>query len=215
VAGALLFAVLYLLAAYLYPGGSEFTPDATAFSWTENYWCNLLNNTAINGRVNVGRPYALIAMIVLALTLTSFWHLSALRLSTSRKSRPLIQVSGTLSMLILILLSSSYHDVVINLASVFGLIAFLKTMAELKRRKLTRLWCFGVFNLALVATNNILYYNTTWRLYLPVVQKVTFLTFLGWVCLVCWVMFRYLKRSTLPLLPEVEQPLTAASRNAG
>ena len=95
VSGTLLFAGLYLLAAYLYPGGSEFSPDATSFSWTENYWCNLLNKTAINGRHNVGRLYALIAMIVLALTLTSFWHLPALLLRTSRKSRLLIQVLGT------------------------------------------------------------------------------------------------------------------------
>ncbi len=214
VAGILLFAVLYLLAAYLYPGGSEFNPNATGFSWTENYWCNLLNKKAINGRHNIGRPYALMALAVLAFTLTLFWHLFALLLSTSRKSKLLIQVSGTLSMLIFILFSSAYHDIIINLSGLFGLIAFLKTMAELKRQRVTGIWYFGVLNLLLVAANNILYYNTTWRIHLPTVQKVTFLTFLSWMCLVCWFMFRYLKRSILLLLKEEEQRKTVASCNA-
>ncbi len=76
------------------------------------------------------------------------------------------------------------HDIVINVASLFGLIAVFGTFAGLRKLKWMSLFWLGIFNLMLVALNNILYYGNGLRLYLPLVQRVTFLFFLLWICLI-------------------------------
>lgn len=70
--GILLFILLYLLAALLYPGGSQVNSNSKGFSWLNNYWCNLLNYKAINGEYNAGRNAANFGMFILAATLSVF-----------------------------------------------------------------------------------------------------------------------------------------------
>jgi hypothetical protein len=70
--GTIVFVCLYLLAAAYYPGGSQADPNAKGFSWLNNYWCNLLNENAMNGQHNSARPMAVTAMAVLGLTLAGF-----------------------------------------------------------------------------------------------------------------------------------------------
>jgi hypothetical protein len=62
--GTLLFVVLYLVASSLYPGGSQVDKGSIGFSWTNNYWCNLLSGNAINGQPNPAKPYAISGMAV-------------------------------------------------------------------------------------------------------------------------------------------------------
>ena len=70
--GTVLFVVLYIIAAVLYPGGSQVDKNSVGFSWLNNYWCNLLNENAINGQHNPAKPVALAGMFILCLTLTFF-----------------------------------------------------------------------------------------------------------------------------------------------
>jgi hypothetical protein len=81
-------------------------------------------------------------------------------------------------------LFTSAHDLIVNIASLCGLVAMTGTFVGLYKSKWTRLFWLGIFNLALVALNNILYYGNDLKLYLPVVQKVSFLFFLVWICLI-------------------------------
>jgi len=75
--GTLLFTCLYFIATLFYPGGSQADKNSKGFSWTNNYWCNLLNENAMNGQHNAARPIAITAMLVLCTTLMIFWvHLS-------------------------------------------------------------------------------------------------------------------------------------------
>ena len=76
------------------------------------------------------------------------------------------------------------HDIIINIATVFGLIAVIGTFIGLLELKWTKLFWVGIFILPLVALNNFLYYKTGLLIYLPVVQKITFLYFLLWICLI-------------------------------
>ena len=68
--GIVLFACLYLVATFHYPGGTPFNKYYIGFSWTENYWCNLLNEQAINGQTNSTQPITCIAMTVPSLSIT-------------------------------------------------------------------------------------------------------------------------------------------------
>ncbi len=182
--GAVIFVCLYVVAAFYYPGGSQADAHAKGFSWAQNYWCNLLNKNAINGQPNPARPVALAAMFVLCITLAGFWYIIPQYTALPTRRRIALQAAGILSMATGMFLFTSLHDVIINIASFFGLVATVGTFMALLKLRWKRLFWLGIFNIALVALNNILYYGDELRLYLPVVQKITFLFFLLWVCLI-------------------------------
>lgn len=181
--GILLFISLYFVAAYYYPGGSQFDKNAVGFSWKNNYWCNLLNDNAINGMKNTAQPIAITAMVVLCIALSLFWWQFPGYTSLGKRYKLATQVCGMLAMATgLLLFSKINHDLVTNLASLFGLLAMTGTFTGLHKNKWTILFYFGLLNVALVAVNNFLYYNKELISYLPLVQKITFLTFLTWIC---------------------------------
>lgn len=188
--GAIIFCILYLVAAYRYPGGSQTDANNPGFSWTQNYWCNLLNETAINGQPNKSRPVAMIAMLVLAITLVYFWYFFPEQAGFNTASKRIIQGSGAAAMVTGLFMSGEFHDMIINLASLFGLVAIAGTFAGLYKLKWKYLLWFGILNLLLVALNNLLYYNEGWRFWLPLVQKITFFSFLLWISLISVGLYR-------------------------
>lgn len=181
--GTLLFIVLYIVATLLYPGGSQVDKNSVGFSWTNNYWCNLLNENAINGKRNPAKPIAMTGMFVLCLTLSFFWFLFPTHVNVSKKLKLVIQISGTLAMIIAFFLFTNInHDLITNLASGFGLIATVGIFVGLYKTKWFGLFAFGLLNILLVAINNYVYYRKGLIVYLPVIQKITFAAFLIWVC---------------------------------
>jgi len=178
--GSLLFIILYVIAALLYPGGSGADKTASGYSWTDNYWCNLLSEKAINGQSNAARPVAVTAMFILGLSFSTFWILFPALTHLKKYHKLLIQVGGTVCMLTsLLLLTSIDHDLAINTSSAFGFIAMVGTLIALYQLKLKWLFAIGLFDLLLVALNNYLYHSNE-MMYLPIVQKFSFLSFLIW-----------------------------------
>ncbi len=191
--GSFLFIVLYVIAALLYPGGSGTDKAAIGYSWTDNYWCNLLSEKAINGQTNAARPVGVTAMFILCLSLSSFWILFPVLTQLKKYHRLLIQVAGTVCMLTSFLLFSSIdHDLAVNTSSAFGLIAMIGTLVALYQLKWKWLFAFGLFDLLLVALNNYLYHIRGMMIYLPVVQKFSFLSFLVWFSLIDLKLYRKL-----------------------
>jgi len=182
--GTLLFICLYFVATFFYPGGSQVDINSKGFSWTNNYWCNLLNENAMDGQHNSARPVAMTAMFVLCLTLAIFWYIFPKQAGLKKSSRVIIQISGALAMTTGMFLYTNLHDTIVNIASLCGLVATVGTFIGLYKLKWTTLFALGIFTLALVALNNILYYGDGLKLYLPVVQKITFFFFLLWICLI-------------------------------
>lgn len=181
--GTLTFVALYVVAALLYPGGSQFDKNSAGFSWTDNYWCNLLNENAINGQYNPAKPVAMSGMFVLCLTLAFFWLLFPKHINLDKNLTLVIQVSGTIAMTIAFFLFTNInHDLVTNLASIFGLIATVGTFVGLYKTKWYKLFTFGLLNILLVALNNFVYYSKGFIVYLPIIQKMSFATFLIWIC---------------------------------
>lgn len=193
--GSLLYGGLYFIATLLYPGGSQFDKQAKGFSWMHNYWCNLLNQYAINGQTNPARPIALAAMVILCATITVFWFIFPLYARFQRTNRLLMQISGITAMATGLFLFTPLHDIVINTAGFFGLIALTGTLAGLRKLRRTGLFWMGLFVLLLIAVNNILYYGQGLMYYLPVVQKCTFLYFLLWMGLISLSLHKELKSS--------------------
>lgn len=197
--GSVLFVLLYFVATLFYPGGSPFDKEAKGFRWTENYWCNLLNDKAINGLHNSAKPIAFTAMVVLCLALVFFWYHFPLQVGFGRNKRVMVQASGALAMATGLFVFTGFHDVVIDVAGGFGLIAIGGTLAGLKKLQWHWLFWSGLFNLVLIALNNLCYYDKPLQVYLPVVQKITFLSFLLWICAINVSLYNKTKlRKTIP-----------------
>ncbi|HEV8272056.1 MAG TPA: hypothetical protein VGQ04_12175 [Chitinophagaceae bacterium] len=178
--GSFLFIILYIIAAFLYPGGSGKDKAAIGYSWTDNYWCNLLGEKAINGQTNAARPVAVTAMFILCLSLSTFWILFPALTQLKKFHKLLIQVAGTVCMLAsFLLLTPIDHDLAVNTSSAFGLIAMIGILIALYQLKWNWLFAIGLFNLLLVTLNNYLYHSNE-MMYLPIVQKFSFLSFLVW-----------------------------------
>ena len=178
--GNILFVIFYIIAAVLYPGDSNVNRFSTGYSWSENYWCNLLNDTAINGQINTAKPIAVVAMVILCISLSSFWILFPLLTQLKTNLRYLIQLPGILSMITaFLLLTNVDHDIAVNTASFFGAIAMAGTIWALYKMGWRNLFFLGLGNAFLIGLNNFLY-HTAQMTYLPLVQKFTFLSFLFW-----------------------------------
>lgn len=181
--GIIAFIILYIIATLLYPVGSQINKNSAGFSWTNNYWCNLLYDNAINGQHNPAKPVAMTGMFILCMSLSFFWFLFPRHINVSKKLKYAIPIFGTLSMVIAFSLFTDFnHDFIINLASIFGLVAIVGAFAGLYKTKRFGLFAFGLLNILLVGLNNYVYYTKGLIVYLPVVQKITFAAFLFWVC---------------------------------
>lgn len=180
--GTILFILLYVIASFLYPGGSQADPHSMGFSWQHNYWCNLLNADALNGQPNTARPIAITALLVLGLTLALFWYRFPGYMRFGRTSRLTMQTAGILSMCFALLIVSPWHDTVINISGGCGLIALAGTFSGLYTSGWWWLLIWGFINLLLILTNTLIYNTEVFIGQLPVIQKISFLSFLGWVC---------------------------------
>ena len=181
--GISLYVILYIIATRYYPGGSQADKNSIGYSWTNNYWCNLLYAKGINGKPNVARPIALTAMVILCISLSLFWIQFPRFTSLNKPAQLTIQASGTLAMIAGSFLFTSFnHDLIINTASFLGLIAMAGTFVGLYQNGWKLLFAFGFINIIMIILNNIFYHTEGLIVYLPIIQKITFLIFLTWVC---------------------------------
>ena len=180
--GIIVFIILYIIATFLYPGGSQVDKNSVGFSWVNNYWCNLLNEKGINGQDNPAKPVAITAMFIFCLALSYFWYLFPKHIPVSRKLQYIIPLFGILSMIAaFFLLTNLNHDLIIDIASILGLIAIGGVFIGLYRNKCYGLFSLGLINIVLIGLNNYVYYTKGLIVYLPVVQKITFSFFLFWI----------------------------------
>ncbi len=187
--GSCVFILLYLIAACLYPGGSNTDKTAPGFQVLHNYWCDLLGPVAKNGEHNPGWLVAMWAMGVLCIALAVFWWIVPRLFERSRRFKILISYAGIVSMAIAPFLFSQYHDLIINLASIPGIIALATTFAALYKHRWYKLFGFGIFCLLLIGANNYVYYTGQWLYALPLLQKFTFLLVMIWMGIITWVIY--------------------------
>lgn len=207
-AGIIIFIISYIVAAFLYPGGSDANHTARGFSWTHNYWCNLMADQAINGEPNAAKPVAIFAMVDLCITLIIFWYQVPLFFHKSRINK-LIRICGIASMLCPPFLFTGYHDTVINLAASFGCLAMLLLLNRLYTYRMRSLLFQGFICILLVIINNYFYYSSRLIYLLAIVQKITFLFFLLWFFQLSVQLYR--KQSTLARLSKVSTQNAATS----
>lgn len=178
--GSVVFGALYIVAAYLYPGGSNAHKNESGFNLFTNYWCDLLGSHAKNGKLNLGQPVAMTAMVVLCLTLAYFFYVTPDLLGYHKPTQRFLQLIGVLSMVVAPFIFTIYHDAVINVAGTFGILAMLGTFIGLYRHGYVALLRLGLVCSILCGLNNYVYHTHHFIEHLPIVQKLTFFIFLLW-----------------------------------
>ena len=191
--GICAYFALYVVAAALYPGGSQADKASVGFSWLHNYWCNLLNADAINGQPNAAQSVALAAMGVLCVSLIVFWCYLPQLFAFSTRGAAIIRATGILSMVSAGFIFTEYHDLVINIAGLLGLIALTGTFVGLYKARLANYFWVGVLCVLLMVVNNYVYYTKHFLCFLPVIQKITLIVVLSWISSLSVKMYRTAK----------------------
>lgn len=184
--GILLFWGLFFYAATLYPGGSPADINSIGYDWVHNYWCNLLSINATNGKPNPARTIAILAMIILCLSLLFFFIQFANKVVQHKTWQKVILYGGSFSMLFAVFIFTEYHDLMTTLSSVFGVFAVLGIIQALYKSELNFYKITGVFCIILLGLNNFIYYSEIGIRYLPLLQKLTLGIVLAWVGGLSW-----------------------------
>lgn len=177
----LFFVGLYVYAATLYPGGSQADATSAGYDWVNNYWCNLLNERAMNGELNPARPYAISAMGILCAGLILFFLRFPGIYFLSQAWSIIVQILGTISMVCALLVFTKYHDLMTSLASIAGLVALVGVFYGLYKSGVCTLLRIGWLCCLLMGINNYIYYSGNYLSALPLIQKITFAVVLFWI----------------------------------
>lgn len=182
-AGIILFILLYTIATFLYPGGSKVEQSATGFNWLHNYWCELTDVYSINGQPNSARPLALMAMVILCISLSIFWYFLPM-LFPAHPVYKIIRYSGIMSMGIGVFMFTGYHDLVIDIGGLLAAIALTATFVGLYQSKMYSFFTYGLACLLLMLFNYIIHKTGIFLSCLAVFQKITFVIVAIWIVLV-------------------------------
>lgn len=179
--GILVFIILFGYASILYPGGSQANMNSLGFDWIHNYWCNLMNEKAINTQINPARNTAVTALVILCISLALFFIQFARVVVKSVIRKRIIQVFGVLSMFFAALIFTKYHDLMTIVSSVFGVFVVIGIIWEVFKSNLKLFKYGGIVSILLLILNNYIYYSGNLIAYLPLLQKITFLIVLCWI----------------------------------
>ena len=179
--GILCFLGLYIYSSTLYPGGSQVDLHSVGFDWVHNYWCNLLNKKGMNGLPNPARPFSILAMVILCISLMVFFIQFAETYTERKLSKRLIKVSGILSMLFALFIFTKYHDLMTIISSIFGLFVVIGIIRAIYKSELARFKISGLLCILLLGVNNYIYYTENYIEALPLLQKITFAFVLAWI----------------------------------
>ncbi len=182
VAGVSAFIALYLYAASMYPGGTQAHHELHGYSHLSNYWCDLLHRVSYSGEINRGRSFAVLATIILPLSLIPLWLQVSVLFRDGSGLRRLVRVTGPASMVLSTLVFTSVHDFAINVASILGFVAVMTTMLSLSGRK-RRAVLNGVALLSMIlgVTNYLMWQTGKFLWVMPLVQKAAFASFFVWI----------------------------------
>lgn len=172
--------LVLIISTLYYPGGSQFDKNSNGFDWGNNYLCNLFNDKAVNGMDNRARYIAVIGMLFLCGSFALFFARFSKKIPTKKEAN-IIQYSGITSMCCTFLLITPYHDLMTIFASTFGLLTLFYIAVYTFKSKLTFLKYLSVVCMVILYLNNYIYYTQNGLSWLPILQKISLLTLIGWL----------------------------------
>lgn len=156
--GIAVYSGLFYLATTLYPGGSQANLRSTGYSWLNNYWCELMNQQAMNGQPNPGAVYAVIAMIFAGSAIGVFFYQLPQICKTSTTRARSIKISATLTGLSGVMLFGDFHNPALLCFSIASLFTFFFALTIMLENKRMMFFVVGTICLILTQANNVMYY---------------------------------------------------------
>lgn len=181
--GIIIFLISAPLITQFYPGGSINNANSIGFDWSQNYWCNLFNSKALNDVDNSARPFAISSTIFMFFSLLLFFYFFDDEFGLPKLKKIIIKYFGIASMLIAPFVMTQYHDIAVVVSGSLSSIAFLAIFHTHYKNKHYFLLCFGICWAVFFTINYLIYFSNIWIEKLPVIQKISFLTFYFWIIL--------------------------------
>jgi len=187
-AGVALFLGAYIFAAAVYPGGTSLDAHTVGYTHLADYWCDLLAPVACNGHRNPGRPIALVATVVLPISLAPLWFaLPTLFGPDGRRTPPaVVRGAGGIALLAAALVFTPLHDAAITAGAAAGLLAGIAAVLGLLRGRRWMLVGGGVLVGGVAAMNYALWATRTLPDLIPIVQKGAYIGMLAWALLAAY-----------------------------
>lgn len=173
--GLAIYLVLFVLAAFQYPGGSYNEPtNISGYSFFHNFLCDTMNPITESGQINTARPLAISAHLTLSFIMISFFFILPKIFSEQNKNTKYIGLFGMLSMVLFIFMFTEYHDLFVITTAVFGSLAFIALIRELKTydNKNFKILTYFVFAISVIVF--ITYQTKIGFYYTPILQKTAF-----------------------------------------
>ena len=166
----LISAVLFVVAAALYPGGSLADPHSIGFVWTKNFFSNLFQETAINGVDNPGRGWALFAMAIHCIG-DGLFFIRMSTVITEKHATRVLRVIGYGNIAFNFMIATPLHDAMVTISSTLSLLGLFYITVFVLRSRLHILKVCCVACMLLFYYTLFLYGAGDWGL-LAVMQKV-------------------------------------------
>ncbi len=169
--GVVVAAVLFAIAAARYPGG---------YDWGSQTISILFQPLAANGLDNGARPFAALAVLSFCTGIAVAFARIARR-GRSRFHRKTIQIAGVGSMVCASLVVTPMHDLVAGVAVLLFVIAMFATFHMLWSEHRRGMVAAGLLCLSGTVFNAAMYYGEVMPGFLPLVQKVSIVAWVGWL----------------------------------
>jgi hypothetical protein len=186
--GIVISVCLFFVAATYYPGGTTDSATSVGYDWAHNFISSLFAATALNGAANPARLVAIPAMLVLCVSIGALFK-SISNKSTSKIHRKTIEISGIGAAVYAFLVVTPMHDLMVNIALPFALIAQLATLHLLYVMRRSLLFFVGSVCILLLLLSAAMYYGNLFFGLLPVVQKASLVLCFGWLAAVHYTTF--------------------------
>ena len=169
--GVLVSAVLLVVATARYPGG---------YDWFDQSLSSLFQPSALDGSRNTSRSLAALAVLAFCSSMAMIFNTIAMS-GPSSLHRKIIQIAGIGSMVYTALVVTPMHDVLISVALPFFVTAMVTIFHRLYLERRFGMLGAGIACLALTFGNATMYYGDVLYGFLPVVQKVSLVSWVSWL----------------------------------
>ncbi len=171
--GIIISISLLVIATFFYPGGSQFDKNSIGYDWKNNFISNLFGEKSVNGLDNPSRFWAMGGMISLSISFALFFITFSEKIPAKGAAK-VIKYFGAGGMLFTFLIVTPLHDTMITIASTMFLLSLFYITVFIFKSRLRVLKALCIICLLIFYGTLFLHGSGLYRMYLPILQKVTF-----------------------------------------
>jgi len=197
--GMVIYVIVFSIAALDYPGGSYNLPQYDGHSYFHNFLCDTMLPLTPGGELNLARPLAIMAHLILSAVMISFFYFLPEIFDRKNRNTKLMRVLGMLTMTVFIFMYTEYHDLIVVLTGILGSLALIPFFIELRKFTHRGLTFIAILCYLMSIVVFFIFVTKIGYYYLPMLQKITFVVDAFWVIWVCWFVYQKRIRRGQPL----------------